>query len=185
MLARFSTVAGEMGSPHSWRDVRVFSLKFYTDEGNYDLIGNNTPIFFVLDPMEFPHLIRSQKRLPDSGLRDNHMQRTYHFHTNQGMHFFSNAEAGGRSGRAKEPAAGIGKPVRAQSAPGSVPKTALARAQERQMLHSAAFSLEETAAQRKTPPFPAKWRASRAEPPRGPASDAAGTCLRQAFSAGP
>src|SRR3546814_15840682 len=56
------------------RDVRGFSLKFYTDEGNYDLVGNNTPIFFVRDPTKFPHFIRSQKRLPDSGLRDNHMQ---------------------------------------------------------------------------------------------------------------
>ena len=74
MLARFSTVAGEAGSPDTWRDVRGFSLKFYTDEGNYDLVGNNTPIFFVRDPMKFPHFIRSQKRLPDSGLRDNHMQ---------------------------------------------------------------------------------------------------------------
>src|SRR5690606_19469094 len=58
----------------TWRDVRGFSLKFYTDEGNYDLVGNNTPVFFVRDPMKFPHFIRSQKRLPDSGLRDNHMQ---------------------------------------------------------------------------------------------------------------
>ena len=74
MLARFSTVAGEQGSPDTWRDVRGFSLKFYTSEGNYDLVGNNTPIFFVRDPMKFPHFIRSQKRLPDSGLRDNHMQ---------------------------------------------------------------------------------------------------------------
>jgi catalase len=54
--------------------VRGFSLKFYTEEGNYDLVGNNTPIFFVRDPMKFPHFIRSQKRLPDSGLRSNHMQ---------------------------------------------------------------------------------------------------------------
>ena len=68
MLARFSTVAGEMGSPDTWRDVRGFSLKFYTDEGNYDLVGNNTPVFFIRDPMKFPHFIRSQKRLPDSGL---------------------------------------------------------------------------------------------------------------------
>jgi catalase len=74
MLARFSTVAGEAGSPDTWRDVRGFSLKFYTEEGNYDLVGNNTPIFFVRDPMKFPHFIRSQKRLPDSGLRSNHMQ---------------------------------------------------------------------------------------------------------------
>ncbi len=63
-----------MGSPDTWRDVRGFSLKFYTSAGNYDLVGNNTPVFFVRDPMKFPHFIRSQKRLPDSGLRDNHMQ---------------------------------------------------------------------------------------------------------------
>ena len=147
MLARFSTVAGEQGSPDTWRDVRGFSLKFYTDEGNYDLVGNNTPIFFVRDPMKFPYFIRSQKRLPDSGLRDNHMQwdfwtsnpesahqvtylmgqrglpRTwrhmngygshtfmwinaagekfwvkYHFHTQQGMAFFTNDEAAAMSG---------------------------------------------------------------------------------------
>jgi len=74
LLIRFSTVAGEMGSPDTWRDVRGFSLKLYTSEGNYDIVGNNTPIFFIRDPMKFPHFIRSQKRLPDSGLRDNHMQ---------------------------------------------------------------------------------------------------------------
>ncbi|HEY4074955.1 MAG TPA: catalase [Herbaspirillum sp.] len=147
MLARFSTVAGESGSPDTWRDVRGFSLKFYTTEGNYDLVGNNTPVFFVRDPMKFPHFIRSQKRLPDSGLRDNNMQwdfwtsnpetahqvayvmgerglpRTwrhmngygshtymwinavgekfwvkYHFHTCQGMKFFTNAEAAEMAG---------------------------------------------------------------------------------------
>jgi catalase len=74
LLLRFSTVAGEMGSPDTWRDVRGFALKFYTSEGNYDIVGNNTPIFFLRDPMKFPHFIRSQKRLPDSGLRDNNMQ---------------------------------------------------------------------------------------------------------------
>lgn len=148
MLARFSTVAGEAGSPDTWRDVRGFSLKFYTSEGNYDLVGNNTPVFFVRDPMKFPHFIRSQKRLPDSGLRDNHMQwdfwtlnpetahqvaylmgdrglpRTwrhmngygshtymwvnaagerfwvkYHFHTHQGMEFFTNEEAMSMAGK--------------------------------------------------------------------------------------
>jgi catalase len=147
LLTRFSTVAGEMGSPDTWRDVRGFSLKFYTSEGNCDIVGNNTPVFFVRDPMKFPHFIRSQKRLPDSGLRDNHMQwdfwsnnpetahqvtylmgdrglpRTwrhmngygshtymwvnakgekfwvkYHFHTKQGMEFFTNAEASKMSG---------------------------------------------------------------------------------------
>lgn len=74
MLARFSTVAGELGSPDTWRDVRGFALKFYTEEGNFDLVGNNTPVFFVRDPMKFPHFIRSQKRLPENGLRDNTMQ---------------------------------------------------------------------------------------------------------------
>ncbi|MFB9074952.1 catalase [Citricoccus parietis] len=74
MLARFSTVAGELGSPDTWRDVRGFSLKFYTEEGNFDMVGNNTPVFFVRDPMKFPHFIRSQKRMPDSGLRDGTMQ---------------------------------------------------------------------------------------------------------------
>jgi catalase len=73
-LLRFSTVAGEQGSPDTWRDVRGFALRFYTSEGNLDIVGNNTPVFFVRDPMKFPHFIRSQKRLPDSGLRDNTMQ---------------------------------------------------------------------------------------------------------------
>ncbi|HIX00287.1 MAG TPA: catalase [Candidatus Nesterenkonia stercoripullorum] len=73
-LLRFSTVAGELGSPDTWRDVRGFAMKFYTEEGNFDLVGNNTPVFFVRDPMKFTHFIRSQKRLPDSGLRDPHMQ---------------------------------------------------------------------------------------------------------------
>ncbi len=74
MLARFSTVAGEQGSPDTWRDPRGFALKFYTDEGNYDLVGNNTPIFFIRDTMKFPHFIRSQKRRGGNGLRDNNMQ---------------------------------------------------------------------------------------------------------------
>jgi catalase len=74
MLARFSTVAGEQGSPDTWRDPRGFSLKFYTEEGNYDLVGNNTPVFFIQDPIKFPDFIHSQKRMPDSGLRDNNMQ---------------------------------------------------------------------------------------------------------------
>ena len=49
-LSRFSTVAGELGSPDTWRDPRGFALKFYTSEGNYDLVGNNTPVFFVRTP---------------------------------------------------------------------------------------------------------------------------------------
>jgi catalase len=71
---RFSTVAGERGSPDTWRDPRGFSVKFYTDEGIFDLVGNNTPVFFMRDPMKFQNFIRSQKRRADSGLRDNDMQ---------------------------------------------------------------------------------------------------------------
>ena len=74
MVQRFSTVAGELGSPDTWRDVRGFSMKFYTQQGNYDLVGNNTPVFFLRDPMKFPDFIHSQKRTADSGLRDNTMQ---------------------------------------------------------------------------------------------------------------
>ena len=76
MLARFSTVAGESGSPYTWRDPQGFALKFYTTEGNYDMVGNNTPIFFVRDPMKFQHFIRSQKRRADNGLRDHNRSGT-------------------------------------------------------------------------------------------------------------
>ncbi len=74
MVARFSTVAGERGSPDTWRDPRGFSLKFYTPEGNYDMVGNNTPVFFIRDPLKFQHFIRSQKRRADNNLRDHDMQ---------------------------------------------------------------------------------------------------------------
>src|SRR4249919_1884338 len=74
MLARFSTVAGEQGSPDTWRDPRGFALKFYTEEGNYDLVGNNTPVFFIRDGIKFPDFIHSQKRLPGTHLRDADMQ---------------------------------------------------------------------------------------------------------------
>ncbi len=73
-LIRFSSVAGERGSPDTWRDPRGFALKFYTSEGNYDMVGNNTPVFFVRDPLKFQHFIRSQKRRADNGLRDHDMQ---------------------------------------------------------------------------------------------------------------
>jgi catalase len=74
VLARFSTVAGERGSPDTWRDPRGFALKFYTAQGNYDMVGNNTPVFFLRDPLKFQHFIRSQKRRADNGLRDHDMQ---------------------------------------------------------------------------------------------------------------
>jgi len=73
-LLRFSSVAGEQGSPDTWRDVRGFSLRFYTTEGNLDIVGNNTPVFFIRDGIKFPDFIHSQKRLGDSGLRDADMQ---------------------------------------------------------------------------------------------------------------
>ena len=74
MVARFSTVAGERGSPDTWRDPRGFALKFYTSDGNFDMVGNNTPVFFVRDPMKFQNFIRSQKRMAANNLRDHHMQ---------------------------------------------------------------------------------------------------------------
>lgn len=69
MLARFSTVAGELGAADAERDVRGFALKFYTEEGNWDLVGNNTPVFFIRDGYKFPDFIRTQKRHPKTNLR--------------------------------------------------------------------------------------------------------------------
>ncbi len=74
MFARFSTVAGEQGFADTVRDPRGFALKFYTEQGNYDLVGNNTPVFFVRDASKFQDFIHSQKRLPDTGMRSNDMQ---------------------------------------------------------------------------------------------------------------
>ena len=69
MLIRFSTVAGEAGAADAERDVRGFAMKFYTEEGNWDLVGNNTPVFFVRDPLKFPDFIHTQKRHPKTNLR--------------------------------------------------------------------------------------------------------------------
>lgn len=74
MFLRFSTVAGEQGSADTARDPRGFACKFYTEEGNWDLVGNNTPVFFVRDPLKFQDFIHSQKRHPATGMRDNTMQ---------------------------------------------------------------------------------------------------------------
>lgn len=74
VLARFSTVAGERGAADAERDVRGFALKFYTEEGNWDLVGNNTPVFFVRDPYKFQMFIHTQKRDPRTNLRDMDMQ---------------------------------------------------------------------------------------------------------------
>lgn len=68
---RFSTVAGERGAADAERDVRGFALKVYTTEGNWDMVGNNTPVFFVRDPQKFPDFIHTQKRHPKTNLRSN------------------------------------------------------------------------------------------------------------------
>ncbi|KEP70085.1 catalase [Thioclava dalianensis] len=69
VLSRWSTVAGEQGAADAERDVRGFSLKFYTEDGNWDMVGNNTPVFFVRDAYKFPDFIHTQKRHPKTNLR--------------------------------------------------------------------------------------------------------------------
>lgn len=69
LLVRFSTVAGELGAADAERDVRGFAVKMYTEEGNWDLVGNNTPVFFIRDPYKFPDFIHTQKRHPKTNLR--------------------------------------------------------------------------------------------------------------------
>jgi len=69
MFARFSTVAGERGAADAERDIRGFAMKFYTEEGNWDLVGNNTPVFFMKDPYKFPDLNKAVKRDPKTNLR--------------------------------------------------------------------------------------------------------------------
>ncbi len=73
VLVRFSTVGGEKGSADAARDPRGFAIKFYTEEGNYDLAGNNTPVFFIRDPLKFPDFIHTQKRNPATNCKDPNM----------------------------------------------------------------------------------------------------------------
>lgn len=70
MFARFTSVAGERGAPDAVRDIRGFALKFYTEEGNWDLVGNNTPVFFLRDPLKFPDLNRVVKRDPKTNMHN-------------------------------------------------------------------------------------------------------------------
>lgn len=70
VVARFSTVGGELGSADTVRDPRGFALRFYTEEGNWDMVGNNTPIFFIRDPILFPTFIHTQKRNPQTNIKD-------------------------------------------------------------------------------------------------------------------
>lgn len=74
VITRFSQVAGEAGYPDTYRDVRGFAVRFYTDEGNYDIVGNNTPVFFINDALKFPDFIHSQKRDPKTHARSQDMQ---------------------------------------------------------------------------------------------------------------
>ncbi|KGO92488.1 catalase [Flavobacterium subsaxonicum] len=69
MFLRFSTVGGEKGSPDTERDPRGFALKFYTEDGNWDLVGNNTPVFFIKDPKKFSDFIHTQKRDPQTNMK--------------------------------------------------------------------------------------------------------------------
>lgn len=86
MLSRFSTVAGELGAADTERDVRGFSLKFYTEEGNWDLVGNNTPVFFIRDGYKFPDFIRTQKRHPKTNLRSNEAMWDFWSLTPESLH---------------------------------------------------------------------------------------------------
>ncbi|GIN85969.1 vegetative catalase [Heyndrickxia sporothermodurans] len=70
LFIRFSTVAGELGSADTVRDPRGFAVKFYTEEGNYDIVGNNTPVFFIRDAIKFPDFIHTQKRDPQTHLKN-------------------------------------------------------------------------------------------------------------------
>jgi catalase len=70
VFLRFSTVGGERGSADAERDPRGFALKFYTEEGNYDMVGNNTPVFFIRDPLKFSDFIHTQKKNPATNLKD-------------------------------------------------------------------------------------------------------------------
>ncbi|MGZ2505977.1 catalase [Rhizobium beringeri] len=80
MMVRFSTVAGERGAADAERDIRGFAMKFYTEEGNWDLVGNNTPIFFIRDPLKFPDLNHAVKRDPRTGMRS--AENNWDFWTN-------------------------------------------------------------------------------------------------------
>jgi len=86
VFARFSTVGGEKGSADSERDPRGFAVKFYTTDGNYDFVGNNTPVFFIRDPLKFPDFIHTQKRNPATNLKDPNMAWDFWSLTPESIH---------------------------------------------------------------------------------------------------
>ncbi|KAJ2802987.1 catalase A [Coemansia guatemalensis] len=86
IFTRFSTVGGESGSSDTARDPRGFAVKFYTEEGNWDMVGNNTPIFFIRDPIKFPDFIHTQKRDPRTHLKNPDMQWDFFSHVPEALH---------------------------------------------------------------------------------------------------
>ncbi len=88
-FARFSTVAGGRGAPEAVRDPRGFAVKFYTVDGNYDLVGNNTPIFFIRDPLKFPDFIHSQKSDPFTNRQEPENVWDFFSHSPEATHMFT------------------------------------------------------------------------------------------------
>lgn len=86
VLARISTVGGEKGSSDTLRDVRGWALKMFTDEGNYDIVGNDLPVFFIRDPVKFPSLNRSHKKHPQTNVADATMFWDFHNNNQEGVH---------------------------------------------------------------------------------------------------
>jgi len=86
LFIRFSTVAGERGAADAERDIRGFSIKFYTEEGNWDLVGNNTPIFYLRDPLKFPDLNHVVKRDPRTNLRNATYKWDFFSHLPEALH---------------------------------------------------------------------------------------------------
>lgn len=86
VFVRFSTVGGERGSTDTERDPRGFALKFYTEEGNWDLVGNNTPMFFIKDPIKFPDFVHTQKRDPRTNLKSPTMMWDFWSKAPESMH---------------------------------------------------------------------------------------------------
>ncbi|MEI2368798.1 MULTISPECIES: catalase KatA [Niallia] len=86
MFIRFSTVAGELGSADTVRDPRGFAVKFYTEDGNYDIVGNNTPVFFIRDAIKFPDFIHTQKRDPKTHLKNPTAVWDFWSHSPESLH---------------------------------------------------------------------------------------------------
>ncbi|MES2614169.1 MAG: catalase [Bdellovibrionota bacterium] len=89
VLVRFSTVGGEKGSSDYDRDPRGFAIKFYTGEGNYDLVGNNLPVFFIRDPFKFPDMVHTHKRNPQSNLKDPNAFWDFFSHSPESTHMIT------------------------------------------------------------------------------------------------